>query len=186
MSFKDGFKEFPVIQTKRLYLDRLTPNDYDTAYRYMRDFRKNSSWAISYIAATPGSFKTKKSIWWAIRDNKSKPLIGVCKLFNFEYQFKSEIGYFIGRPYWGKGYAGEAIQALVDFGFNVLGLHRIYASTCATNIQSQRVLIKSNFIKEAELIGTTVREGSFCNEIVYGIINRKDNIENWVGKEWAT
>ena len=54
----------------------------------------------------------------------------------------AELGYWIGVPYWGRGFATEAAGAVAALGFESLGLHRIFAHVHAGNIASQRVLEK--------------------------------------------
>jgi RimJ/RimL family protein N-acetyltransferase len=53
-----------------------------------------------------------------------------------------EIGWLLGKQYWGNGYAPEAAQAWIDYAFNVLGLPEIVAWTAVVNIPSQRVMQK--------------------------------------------
>jgi [ribosomal protein S5]-alanine N-acetyltransferase len=55
---------------------------------------------------------------------------------------RGEIGYWVGLPYWGQGYATEAARALVHFGFSRLGLHRVQARHLSRNPASGRVLQK--------------------------------------------
>jgi len=50
------------------------------------------------------------------------------------------LGYWLGRPYWGRGYASEAVAAVIDYGFGTLGLGTIRAYTDPSNTASQRVL----------------------------------------------
>lgn len=57
-----------------------------------------------------------------------------------------EIGYWIGRPYWGRGYASEAVRLMVAFAFEGLGLRRLYAHVLAHNPASGRVLEKAGFV----------------------------------------
>ena len=58
---------------------------------------------------------------------------------------EAEVGYWIGVPYWSRGYASEACNALVDFAFQQLRLRRLHASHLARNPQSGRVLFKAGF-----------------------------------------
>jgi RimJ/RimL family protein N-acetyltransferase len=60
----------------------------------------------------------------------------------FVDQDAGELGYRLGRAYWGQGLATEAGQALIDDGFSRLGLARIKAVTMAVNTQSRRVMEK--------------------------------------------
>ncbi|MCO4317509.1 GNAT family N-acetyltransferase [Phyllobacterium sp. 21LDTY02-6] len=56
-----------------------------------------------------------------------------------------EIGYWLGEPFWGKGYATEAAHALVDLVFRATQVEKLYASCRVSNIASRRVLYKSGF-----------------------------------------
>lgn len=53
-----------------------------------------------------------------------------------------EIGWVLGKQYWGHGYAPEAAQAWLDYAFNVLGFNEVVAWTTVTNLPSQRVMQK--------------------------------------------
>jgi RimJ/RimL family protein N-acetyltransferase len=56
---------------------------------------------------------------------------------------KVEIGYVVARSYWGKGYAPEAVQAVIDWAFQQPAIYRVYATTDVENIASRRVLEKA-------------------------------------------
>lgn len=55
---------------------------------------------------------------------------------------RAELGYWIGVPFWRRGYATEAAAAVIEFGFRELGLHRIYATHLTRNPASRRVMQK--------------------------------------------
>ncbi|WP_257451117.1 GNAT family N-acetyltransferase [Archangium lipolyticum] len=57
----------------------------------------------------------------------------------------AELSYWIGRPYWGRGFGTEAAQALVRYGFETLGLESIHANCFSRNPGSRRVLEKAGF-----------------------------------------
>ncbi len=61
-----------------------------------------------------------------------------------------EIGYWIGEPYWGRGFASEAARVLVEFGFDILGLNRLVSGHFKENLASGRVLQKVGFHKTGE------------------------------------
>lgn len=56
-----------------------------------------------------------------------------------------EIGFWIGRPYWGEGYVTEAAAALITYGFQTLGLDRIWCGALKNNVQSRRAQEKLGF-----------------------------------------
>jgi [ribosomal protein S5]-alanine N-acetyltransferase len=74
---------------------------------------------------------------------------------------RAELGYWIGVPYWGKGYATEAARAIVKYGFETLQLHRIFASHFADNLTSARVLRKIGMRHEGRQRGHILKWGEF-------------------------
>lgn len=58
---------------------------------------------------------------------------------------EAEVGYWVGKPYWGRGYASEAVRLVATFAFEELGLRRLYAHVLAHNPASGRVLEKAGF-----------------------------------------
>lgn len=64
---------------------------------------------------------------------------------------RAELGYILGSPYWGKGYGGEAVQLITQFGFDHLGLQRIFAVAAARNEASRRLLESQGFDQEGTL-----------------------------------
>ncbi|HLT46750.1 MAG TPA: GNAT family N-acetyltransferase [Rubricoccaceae bacterium] len=71
-------------------------------------------------------------------------LVGACGLKEV-HDGQAELGYWIGVPFWGRGYATEAARLVAAFGFEALGLARITAHTLARNPSSARVLEKAGF-----------------------------------------
>jgi RimJ/RimL family protein N-acetyltransferase len=82
----------------------------------------------------------------------------------------AELGYWLGVPFWGQGYATEAARAVVDYGFSTLGLHRIYASHFANNPASGRVLRKIGMKHEGCLRGHICKWGQFHDLEYYGML----------------
>lgn len=56
---------------------------------------------------------------------------------------RAELGYWVGRPFWNRGYATEAVRAVIAFGFETLGLNRIWARHLTRNPASGRVMVKA-------------------------------------------
>lgn len=84
---------------------------------------------------------------------------------------RAELGYWIGLPHWGKGYATEAAKALVQYGFEILGLHRIFACHFARNSASARVLLKVGMRHEGRQRAHVVKWGEFIDLEMYGILS---------------
>lgn len=82
----------------------------------------------------------------------------------------AELGYWIGVPYWGKGYATEAARALLQYGFEVLQLHRIYASHGRNNPVSGKVLQKIGMKHEGRMREHLVKWGEYLDLEFYGVL----------------
>jgi len=79
-------------------------------------------------------------------------LVGVAGLMQVKAREKAELGYWIGKPYWGKGYASFAVHNLLSYAFTRLQLQKVYAHVLDYNIASQKVLQKNGFIFIREFI----------------------------------
>ncbi|MFN0217231.1 MAG: GNAT family N-acetyltransferase [Hyphomicrobium sp.] len=71
-------------------------------------------------------------------------LIGICG-YTLEPDGHAQIGYWIGRQYWGRGYATEAARALIDYGFTKGGVKRFSGRHFTDNLASARVIKKLGF-----------------------------------------
>jgi len=98
--------------------------------------------AQSFFAHADDDFRAGRSVSFAVTISPGGELRGAVGLAIAPAQERAELGYWIGVPYWGQGFATEAASAVMEFGFETLRLHRIYASHFAGNAASQRVLEK--------------------------------------------
>ncbi len=101
-----------------------------------------TSMAEDWIGKHRPRFESGEVVSYAIVIQRSKNLAGAIGLRISKEHLKAELGYWIGKPFWGRGYATEASQRLIQFGFNELELNRIYASHFVRNPASGRVLRK--------------------------------------------
>ncbi len=86
---------------------------------------------------------------------------------------KAEIGYWIGKRYWGQGYATEAARAIIRYGFESLGLNRIYATHFAENPASGRVMQKAGMQYEGLMRAATFKDGRFQDHVLYAILREE-------------
>jgi ribosomal-protein-alanine N-acetyltransferase len=98
--------------------------------------------AQSFLAHADECFRAGRSVSFAVTISPGGELCGAVGLAIASAQERGELGYWIGVPYWGQGFATEAASAVMAFGFETLRLHKIYASHFAGNTASQRVLEK--------------------------------------------
>ncbi|HVE72549.1 MAG TPA: GNAT family protein [Thermoanaerobaculia bacterium] len=82
----------------------------------------------------------------------------------------AEIGYWIGVPFWGRGYATEAAREVVRYGFEDCGLARIYAGHFSRNPASGKVLAKAGMKHEGTLRHHAHKWGEYLDLVMYGIL----------------
>lgn len=84
--------------------------------------------------------------------------------------FRAELGYWIGRPFWNRGYATEAARAIIGFGFETLGLNRIYAMHLTRNPASGRVMEKAGMQLEGTFRQHVIKWGGAEDVAQYAIL----------------
>lgn len=87
----------------------------------------------------------------------------------------AEMGYWLAEPFWGKGIMTEAIQQALHHAFRSFEIDRVFARPFGSNLPSQRILEKNNFVLEARFNQTIIKNGVYHDELVYGI--RRDDFK---------
>jgi [ribosomal protein S5]-alanine N-acetyltransferase len=158
------------LQTSRLIIRELLPSDDAGIYELDSNpevhiyVGKNPIVSIEQaqevIAFIQQQYQDNGIGRWAVIDKSNNAFIGWAglKLYQAEANAHSnfyELGYRFIPSYWGKGYATEASKAILDYGFNVMGLKEIFAMTDINHKASQHVLEKCgmSYIEDFELDG---------------------------------
>ncbi len=184
MSFRDAFTTFPVLQTERLCLRQLQTQDAESCYRQLtapevcRFYgspesieRKSPQSMQRAIAFGNSHFQQKSMIVWGICPQTQDTLvIGRVALQDFRNQTIAELGYWLARPYWGKGFMSEALQFVLHFGFETLDLHRIWAATDPRNLPSCSLLERNGLVREGVLRQTTSRNDGWADSAIYALL----------------
>ncbi len=127
--------------------------------------------ALSWIEHHLDNFNANKSYEFAITDKESGKLYGAIALSNNQKFNNGEIAYWIGKKFWGNGYATEAAQAILHFAFEEKQYHKVFARYFNSNPASGRVMQKLGLKKEGILIDHVRKENRFEDLVYYGIIN---------------
>ncbi|MGH7129529.1 MAG: GNAT family N-acetyltransferase [Planctomycetaceae bacterium] len=106
------------------------------------------------------------SVSWAIRETRGT-LIGACGLKAIVPGHQAEIGYWLARPYWGRGVTTAVVQALCGFAVRELELVRLTAHVVAENAASARVLEKNGFQCEGRLRKHVLKDGQFLDSRLF-------------------
>jgi ribosomal-protein-alanine N-acetyltransferase len=108
---------------------------------------------------------------FAVCELTTDTLAGCAELRDIEVDHaQAELSFWIGRPFWGRGYASEAVAALVRHGFDSLGLNRIYAHHMCRNPASGRVLQNLGMQQEGLLRQRVRKWGRFEDVCLYAIL----------------
>jgi ribosomal-protein-alanine N-acetyltransferase len=154
------FSAFPEIETERLLLREIMPEDASAILRifgdpevtryYDLDTYNTMDQAKELIDFFDESFELERAVRWGIALKESDELIGTCG-YVWIRQFRGEIGYDLAREHWRKGYMSEALEAILEFGFDSLGLNRVEALVMTDNAASSGLLRSLGFMEEGVL-----------------------------------
>lgn len=114
-------------------------------------------------------FEQDKCFDLAIERKADGKVIGLLTLVRREHR-QGAIGYALAIEHRGHGYATEAAQALVDYGFGPLALHRIYAETDSGNPASWRVMERLGMRREGCLREAVLEDGQWLDHLIYGLL----------------
>jgi ribosomal-protein-alanine N-acetyltransferase len=150
-----NFSPFPLLQTERLVLRQLVPEDVNdiTALRnnelvnlHLDRQTTTTEEALLFINKIDKSISNNQSIYWVIALKENNFLIGTICYWNIVAEKDiAEIGYELHPDYHGKGIMQQAMALVINFGFNTMQLKMITAFTLPANIASVKSLEKNNF-----------------------------------------
>ena len=179
----------PVLEGERIFLRKVKISDAEEEASLLNDFKVVEHLGLHIKNPYPFKVKYAKKYIQEVSRKKDKymfmivlkdtgRIIGAMGIEGFEkktdYQI-AKIGYWIGKEYWGKGYAKEAVSLVIDFAFKKLKLRKICAQVNEPNIASQKLLEKLGFKKEGilrEHVKYQFGDG-WLNEICYGLLKRE-------------
>jgi [ribosomal protein S5]-alanine N-acetyltransferase len=126
--------------------------------------------AQGFLAHADEEFRAGRSVSHAVTILQGGELCGSVGLTLTPTHERAELGYWIGVPYWGRGFATEAASAVIMFGFETLKLHRIYAHHFAENHASRRVLEKIGMRHEGRSPQHVRKWNRFVDVENYGLL----------------
>jgi RimJ/RimL family protein N-acetyltransferase len=121
-------------------------------------------------------FRARELFEWGIAERSGEGVIGTATLFHVTTtNRRAEIGFAVGRAHQGRGLASEAVEILIAFAFDSLGLHRLEADVDPRNEPSLRLLEKLGFRREG-----TLRERYFVGDEIQDTV-----MLGLLAPEWA-
>lgn len=171
-----------LLETPRLWLRRFQTGDEAPflAYRNDPEIARYQSWesfspeeATEFIAEQQSLQLGEPGKWFqfAIELKETASLIGDCAFkVNEDDSRQAEIGFTLARAFQGKGYAAEAVERVLLYGFAELSLHRIIAITDCENISSVALLERLGMRREAHFIQNIWFKGKWGDEYLYALL----------------
>ncbi|MBD2178325.1 GNAT family N-acetyltransferase [Pseudanabaena sp. FACHB-1998] len=155
-------EQFLTLQTPRLILRKMGLEDAEDIFAYASDPQTTAYTLWDYHRSIDDTYdylhnfvweiyRSGKGMCWGIVEKESNQLIGSCSLHLTPSHRRAEMGYVLGREYWGQGLMTEASKAAIAFGFHMMFLLRIQAFCVVENVGSARVLEKSGMLFEGIL-----------------------------------
>jgi len=186
MNFKinsDVFANFPQLESERLLFWNFKISDAGNLYemrsnkdvmKYLdRPFMKSIEEARDMINNMHESFKNHEGINWAIIEKETNVFMGYIGFWRMDKEnCRAEVGYTLLPQFWGQDFMTEALQEVVNFGFNDLNLHSIEANCNPENIISMKLLEKIGFKKEAYFRENYLFENKFLDSIIYCLLQK--------------
>jgi [ribosomal protein S5]-alanine N-acetyltransferase len=173
-----------VIQTKSLTLRFLDEADLPAVYDIFSHPEVMRYWsyppwtersqAQQWLIQVQKGYRTGTDLQFGIERHTDHVLVGTCTLFQFHVASRrAEIGYALGRPYWGYGYMNMALQALLRYAFETLELNRLEADIDPRNVASARTLERLGFQKEGYLRERWIVNHEVSDTSLYGLLYRE-------------
>jgi RimJ/RimL family protein N-acetyltransferase len=127
----------------------------------------------SWIASHGPGFARGEIAVFAITDAESGALLGCVGLTIAAAAGRAELGYWIGAPYWGRGYCTEAGRAVLEYAFKALALRRVHACHMGSNPASGRVMQKLGMTLEGRRRAHLVKWDRIEDAVDYGILREE-------------
>ncbi|MDV2481084.1 GNAT family N-acetyltransferase [Methanoculleus sp. Wushi-C6] len=171
----------PILATGRLLLRPFTLADAPEVQRLAGDYAVSATTLLPYpypdglaevwIASLREGAERGDAAAFAVTLARGGDLIGGVRLQIDAEHSRGELGFWIAQACWGRGYATEAVGAVIGYGFSALGLHRVHAIHFSRNPASGRVMEKCGMVHEGRLRQHVRKWGVYEDVDLWGIVS---------------
>lgn len=177
---------FPVLRTRRLVLRQVNARDARWYYDHFntkeivegqdqggpRDLGEARAELKLYFT---DNFRRGSGIRWGITLKGDDRLIGSAGFYKWVQpgRYQAEMGYDLEPAFWGRGIMTEALGAILQYGFDKMGLHRIEVLISRQNKRSQALVRRLGFTREGVLRDHYFVEGRFADDVIFSLLKRE-------------
>jgi len=174
----------PTLDADRVTLRPVVASDVYALFGFFSDHEVTRYWsrlpmthlaqARTLLRQIRERYRSGEGMQLGIERKHDGVLIGTCTLFHFMGQNRrAELGYVLGSPYWRQGYMHEALQRLLAYAFDDLGLIRLEADIDPRNESSERTLLRLGFVKEGYMRERWIVGDVVSDSAVFGLLRRE-------------
>lgn len=171
----------PTLNTERLILRPFSQDDAPAVFELVRareiadttlaiPHPYETGMAENWIGTHQEGFDKGEAVHFAIILRHSGELVGAVGMLIEPKHSHAEIGYWVGVPYWGRGFCTEAVSSVLKYGFEERDLNRIYATHFMRNPASGRVMQKNGMVYEGCLRQHVRKWDAYEDLVQYGIL----------------
>ena len=170
--------DFPLLKTERLCLRALKASDIpniislannakvaDMTLNIPHPYQEKD--AINWISTACEGFEDQSHFIFAIASMEEDQFLGGVGLRRNTRFNRAELGFWLGEPFWNRGYITEVVGKVLEFGFDELKLNKIYAVHLPENPASGRVMQKNGMIEEGRLAEHLKKGDQYLDVIQY-------------------
>jgi len=183
------FSTYPTLETERLNMRKLSRFDVHDVYEIRNDYQVTKynigdaytslEQARALIQNIQTEFVERKTIRWGITVKPHDKVVG---MVGFNYwdipDHRTAIGFDLRQDHWRKGIMTEAVCAVIQFGFQKMGLNRIEADASIYNVGSITLLQKIGFIQEGIQREQYYEDGNYHDLVLFALLKR-----DWISKD---
>lgn len=169
-----------ILETERLSLRPLEVSDAELLFPILSDPEVMAHWDVPetddpdavriVVESQVATMEDGRALYWTIWTLDDAEFLGACDLSDIDrWHKRAEVGFLLGRDAWGKGYAVEAMRAVVAYAASS-GFRRLAARTHLGNLRSDAVLKKLGFSEEGLLRGHVERDGERRDCRLFGLL----------------
>ena len=173
-------RRLPILETERLRLDPVTVGDGPAVFALMDHPEVMAYWdgppvhdpdvAAAMVQSQVAVMAEGGGLYWVIRSLADRAVLGCCEIAEIDRRHKrGEAGFLLGRDAWGRGYALEAVQALVAYAA-ASGLRKLSARTQLGDRRAETLLRRLGFCQEGLLRGHVLRDGERRDCHLFGLL----------------